>query len=689
MVVAALAFGVVASEANAQTTTVNASAYTYSGLMKVGMKGPGISTLQAALNSVQNSPQVVVDGSFGPATLSAVKAFQMSKGLKADGVVGMMTGTALANATVAVITIPSNGCPAGAMFNPTTGAKCSTGGSLPAGCTSTSGFSPSTGMSCSSGSSSNGSLNGGETSIDSISVDDADDDTIDEGDTKAPVADIQFDVNDADAQLVRADVVFQSDDSQTGEETKPWRAFDKVYLMDGSKVLATVDASDQDNWDDAADLAATTDNQAYRVRFNSVNQVYKEDSNNNELWVAVDVNDSVDGSDTDNADWVVGVEANGLRFTDGAGLDTEETTSDTATFSIIAAGQNSGFTVTKDSSTPDAQTLEVDQTSSTTATIAVFKIKTDTDGGDVKIDNFPITLAIAGTGSKNVNDVVSDVFVVVDGTTYSTDDSPTATTSQTFEFSDIEDDDVIVDAGDTMTVTVKVKLKSQGSSFSSYANGVTITASAALDVNDVEDSESGDDIGDVNGTSTAETMTLASNGIMVDIKSADTTITDIDNATNDVATFTWKFDVTAFGDDDVYINKDFADVVLSGGSSATDVDTIYLIDYSGGAALTSQSGTVATNSSADLVTADASAYVGAYSGEVFYKIASGDTETFTVTVTGTNQTDNKQVRAHLTNLEFTTDDVTSATAQDATAATIQSYTADLSDDSETPFKSLQ
>src|SRR3989344_3966228 len=107
----AMMLSLAANTASAQTTTVVAPAFTYSGLMKIGMSGPGISTLQAALNSVQ-STQIVVDGAFGPATRAAVVQFQMSHGLVADGVVGPITGASLTAATVAVITIPTGGLPA-------------------------------------------------------------------------------------------------------------------------------------------------------------------------------------------------------------------------------------------------------------------------------------------------------------------------------------------------------------------------------------------------------------------------------------------------------------------------------------------------------------------------------------------------------------------------------------------------
>ncbi|HEV7702142.1 MAG TPA: peptidoglycan-binding domain-containing protein [Candidatus Paceibacterota bacterium] len=614
------------------TTTVVASAYTYSGVMKAGSKGPGVSTLQAALNSVQTM-QIVVDGSFGPATKSAVMAFQASHGLVADGVVGPMTGAKLTEATVAVITIPGGfpaGCTSNNGFSTTTGMSCAVSTTLPAGCTSTSGFSPTTGMSCGSGTS-GGTLSGGETDVSNVSIDDADDDTITENASKAPVADIQFDVDDADAQLVRADVVFQIKSGETGED-KPWDAFDKVYLMDGSTVLASMDASDSDNWDDAADITGgDTGSDAQRIRFNGINKIYKEGSNNNELWVAVDVASSVDGSDTGN-DWLVEVDDEGLRFTDGASIDTfvdTDTASESAGFAIETSGGNSDITITKDSSSPDAQNLEVKESSSTTATVAVFKIKADEDGGDIKIDDFPISLAVtnsvATVSNDHVNDVVDDVMIVVDGHTYSADESPVTNTPQTFHFSDIEDDDVVVNAGDTMTVTVKVKFKSQSSGPVNYDNGATVIATSAVDDSDFEDADTGDDVATQTlATPSGETMTLFSSGVAISNfdSSFDTTS---DGGLISKQTFTIDFDVTAFGDT-FYIPKPVARE-----TSATALAA--LLDDSAGLAFTVENsagviqnaGTIASANSSLTSSADTD-----FAG--FFTVNEGDTETFHVTV---------------------------------------------------------
>ncbi|GAB3624102.1 hypothetical protein GCM10027418_21860 [Mariniluteicoccus endophyticus] len=66
-------------------------------VLQYGAKGDQVKVLQQTLNA--RGHKVSVDGSFGPATQSAVRAFQKSKGLVADGVVGPNTWRALMGAS--------------------------------------------------------------------------------------------------------------------------------------------------------------------------------------------------------------------------------------------------------------------------------------------------------------------------------------------------------------------------------------------------------------------------------------------------------------------------------------------------------------------------------------------------------------------------------------------------------------
>ncbi|MET0606495.1 MAG: peptidoglycan-binding protein [Beijerinckiaceae bacterium] len=62
-------------------------------VVKNGSNGHPIKTLQHLLRARGQS--VAVDGAFGPQTEGAVKAFQQSRGLTADGIVGPVTWAAV------------------------------------------------------------------------------------------------------------------------------------------------------------------------------------------------------------------------------------------------------------------------------------------------------------------------------------------------------------------------------------------------------------------------------------------------------------------------------------------------------------------------------------------------------------------------------------------------------------------
>ena len=63
-------------------------------IMKFGSRGPNVQFLQLALNRAGFGP-VVTDGIFGARTRQAVREFQSSHGLTADGIAGPNTDRAL------------------------------------------------------------------------------------------------------------------------------------------------------------------------------------------------------------------------------------------------------------------------------------------------------------------------------------------------------------------------------------------------------------------------------------------------------------------------------------------------------------------------------------------------------------------------------------------------------------------
>jgi len=67
------------------------------GPFRIGLRNDGVRVVQERLNEVARAgaPRLVPDGAFGQKTDAAVREFQKSKGLRADGVVGPLTAKAL------------------------------------------------------------------------------------------------------------------------------------------------------------------------------------------------------------------------------------------------------------------------------------------------------------------------------------------------------------------------------------------------------------------------------------------------------------------------------------------------------------------------------------------------------------------------------------------------------------------
>ena len=74
-------------------------------LLKLGATGAYVKSAQTMLNN--HGAKLVIDGVFGPATRTAVIAFQKVKGLVADGIIGDATWAALAKAPVQTSLYPT------------------------------------------------------------------------------------------------------------------------------------------------------------------------------------------------------------------------------------------------------------------------------------------------------------------------------------------------------------------------------------------------------------------------------------------------------------------------------------------------------------------------------------------------------------------------------------------------------
>lgn len=516
--------------------------------LTVGSTGSDVTALQTWLIAGGYSIPAGATGYFGAQTQAALAAYQAANGIS----------------------------PAAGYFGPITRAKVNMGGS-----TSTPG-----------GSTSGSTLSGGEASLEDFEAKDGDDDEIDEGAT-GEVAAFEFDVEDADVELNRIDVSF-SHTAGGSEEDEPWNTFDTVTLMLNGEEIASEDVSDQDDWLEDDEDATTT------FRFTGLDAIVEE-GDRAEISVEVEVASSVDGVTSSNGNtWLVEIEDDGVRGTDGEGLEQEIGDSgDYISFDVVEEGAGEELNVKTSADDVDASVLQVnDDETSDWYTVLVFEL--EAEEADIELDTLPVDFTVSS--GEVVSSVINDVKLVIDGEEF--DDFDWTDAGDTFGSSTFDiDGDFTVGEGEEVSVEVMVEFASTNSG--GYEAGDTIEA----DITGANiDGEGSDDIvgdGDVDG----ETHTLQISGINVELVSKSADGTSVDSSDNDYAEFEIVVDVSAF-EDDVFVSE-----------NAQTAFTFQIENASTGAVLGTSTATTTS------ITSDASVTGGSY------RVSEGDTEEFTFAAT--------------------------------------------------------
>lgn len=574
-----------------------------------------IAVLQAELAALTGSSSTTFTmnltlGSTG-AEVTALQNWLIKKGYAipagATGYFGTQTQSALAAYQAANGIVPAAG-----YFGPITRAKVNASGSTP---TPT----PGTDTNDTTG------LRGGEASLERLRVNDGEDSDVEEGGT-AEVAEIEFKVEDGDVRVNRLDLTL--DAASGNDEDEPWKAFDTITLIADGKEIASQDVSDEDDWLD--------NDGPYVFRFTGLNYVVRE---NKTATIIVEVEAQNGVVDSGSADtWTLYVDTDGIRAVDGEGIQQYiGNASQDVSFDLVEEGDGEELTVRSSSDDPDATTLKVeDDKRSDWYTVFVFDLEAEEN--DIEIDQLPIDFT---TGTADVEDVIDDVRLKIDGKTFDDFDWDGTGTfaSTTFDV----DKDATVDEGDRAEIEVQVRFKKADGV--NYAPGETIKASVRGE--NIE-AEGADDL-EGSGNATGEMHTLQVSGINVERTDRSANATSVDGADNDYAIFVIEVDVTAF-DQDVFIPTIGADAFTYRIENASDGSTLSV------AAATSS--TVSSNASTQ----------GGY-----YRVSEGQTKNFTfrVVLNPLDADESQSYRLQLLSIEFA--DTASAPDQSWTALPENTY----------------
>ncbi len=398
--------------------------------------------------------------------------------------------------------------------------------------------------------------NGEEASLTDFDSKSGDNSTLEEGQEDGEILEFEFDVEGSDVEVQRVEVNFNSSvTSSTGEED-PWKAFDGATLWFDGDEVASVDLSDEDEWDEEVS------NDEWSFRFNGVDVVVS-DGDTAEFVVAMNVSDSVDGSNTVGANtWLASIDANGVRALDEAGIDQYTGASgDDVTVEIDVAGADNELSVTESSEDPDPTVFEVETgETSNWQTIGVMQLSAD---GDLELNTLYFDIS-AANDSDTYAGLVNDVQIIIDGEDYSdftVNNSTSATGTLVF---DLSDDDVTINDGDEVDVEVQVEFNGLTGNFDEGDNIVLNASSTGVDLWDVEGVNDGEDIpiARLKGSYEGETHTVRSTGIVATL--VDTSAVSPVGGDEAQANFEIEFTLQAFGADFWIENSAIVDETADG-----------------------------------------------------------------------------------------------------------------------------
>lgn len=582
--------------AQAQTTTTvvttTATVAPFTRDLTIGSTGADVLALQTWLMAhgyaIPSGPTTY----FGTQTRAAVAAYQTAHGIQPTaGYFGPITRTSI-NAMLATSGTTVPGCTPGATYSSTTGQPCSgTSTSTVPGCLPGFAYSPTTGQSCSSGggTSSGGALEGGEASLTNYNLL-SEDSSGAEGENDVELATAEFDVDDADVSIERAELTLEFTGSGSAND-RPWDYFDTIMVSADGDELASVDADNRNDWDEDGDR--------YTITLTDLDYIVRE-GDTAELTFMADIADNLDSDDINDGSFDIYVDDSGIRARDAAGIQQYTGDEDETVSFDFDEEENGDLSIRESSDNPDDGVFVIDDNDTSDDTdVLVGEIR---NSGDVDSLITDMSFDSDTDITADFSDAVRRATLDIDGDTYRGDVNDDGTI-------DFDDLDVVVDADDTVEFTLSVQLAS--ASISGVDEGDTISFDLDGDNISAEGEDSGDET-DVDGSISGSTFTLSTTGLDVGDASNSSRVTTLSNVSSSYGTYTVRFRVTA-DDDDIFIPDNADDT----GSASVGVlyDADAADDFAG------------TETAVLTSTADKGG-----SGNDYFVVRAGDSETFTLSV---------------------------------------------------------
>jgi len=338
-----------------------------------------------------------------------------------------------------------------------------------------------------------------------------------EAGSKVDVLGIKLIAKTSDIRVERIKLKLDADTTDASSATNSDQQFytkiaDRIYVMDGSTILASVDLNS---------TTVVKETSSYYITITGFNFVVPKDATK-VLTIAIDPKASWDSAYDDDS-WTLTVPVDGVRGLDGAGINeySPSTTFNNSFTSAADVVDSAALTVSLAISSPVTGQVIANQGSSDDEldglTLAVINFKAEKDV--VKVTDLVVSITRGGTTST----ATSTTAYIYDGSTLVGSASVVGTTllATTATFSDI---DWFIPADTTKTLTVKVDIDSAGAAATTFLAGIGNVTAVATDI--TSEGSTGSSITET-GTATGRTITVRNIGPEISLVSKSITTSGV------------------------------------------------------------------------------------------------------------------------------------------------------------------